>query len=419
MAQPSNLPPALRRQVREAARQQTAVQNGVDPFQNKPPAPAASPPVAPAAGPTLQPVPQFAVVGDEIPEGFVPVDLTRGDPRAQPQPAPAAAPQPPTNPSSRWVPASQGNQPAPAASPQPAARQPAPAQVPANMPPPGAQPAANDGDQRYRVLQGKYNSETRELRGTVQQLVEQNRQLMSLVATQRAAPAAPPAAPKTVRERALAVGFTEKEIEEFGEELVAMMLRTAENVAGPQLAQLRQENARLASTVQNTVQSVSKNAVDRFWDDLSALVPEWAEINASQEWLDWLQVREVFSGRTRNDGLQNAFAEHDAHRVAGILKAFKAEDARAPAAGAQTHLDPATLVAPGQSGGGTPAPAGMNGDADRRIWDEEEVNQFYSAKRRGRVKGDEAVRIEAEINRALVEGRIRPTRNDANLINSR
>jgi len=56
---------------------------------------------------------------------------------------------------------------------------------------------------------------------------------------------------------------------------------------------------------------------------------------------------------------------------------------------------------------------------DQRIWDEEEVNQFYSAKRRGKVKGDEAARIEAEINRALVEGRIRPTRNDANLIISR
>jgi hypothetical protein len=61
----------------------------------------------------------------------------------------------------------------------------------------------------------------------------------------------------------------------------------------------------------------------------------------------------------------------------------------------------------------------MSGDADRRIWDEEEVNQFYSAKRRGKVKGAEAARTDAEINRALAEGRIRPTRNDANLINSR
>lgn len=411
MAQ-SHLPQSMRRQVREAARMQAAVQAGADPFVGSQPA-SAAPPAAPAPGPTLQPVPNFAVVGDDIPPGFVPVDLTRGDPRNQP--APAAAPTAPTNPASRWIPASQGAQPAP----QPQAHQAAPAPVPANMPPPGAQPAAGEGDQRYRVLQGKYNVETRELRSQVSELLAQNRQFMTILQQRPAATPAPAApVPRTQRERALAAGFTEKEIEEYGEELVSMMLRTAENIAGPQLQQLRTENARLASTVQTTVQSVTRNAVDRFWDDLAALVPEWSEINASQQWLDWLNVREVFSGRTRNDGLQNAFAEHDARRVAAIFNAFKAEDERAPTA-APHFVDPATLVAPGHTGGGTPAPAGMNGNVDTRIWAEEEVSQFYSAKRRGHIKGEEAARVEAMINRALAEGRIKPTRNDANLINSR
>lgn len=416
MAQ-SHVPQAMRRQVKEANRMAAALQAGQDPFQGKPNQPPPAPAAQPAPGATIQPVPEFAVVGDDIPPGFVPVDLTRGDPRAQQPTQQAPGQQPPTNPSSRWVPASQGNQPAQQSQARPAA---APANVPANMPPPGAQPAAAPSaeDPRYRVLQGKYNNETRELRGQVQELMAMNRQLLTAIqARPAAAPAAPSPVPKTARERALAAGFSEKEIEEYGEDLINMMLRTAENISGPQVAQLRQENARLASTVQNTVQSVSRTTADRFWDDLAGMVPEWAEINASQEWLDWLQQPDVFSGRTRNDGLQGAFAEHNARRVAAIFDAFKAEDARARSTAGGQHLDPATLIAPGQPAAGTPAPAGNA--ADFKLWTEEEVRQFYSAVRRGHIKGDRKALMEAEINKALVEGRIRPEHNDAYLINSR
>lgn len=414
----SHVPQAMRKQVKEANRMAAALAAGQDPFAGKGPPPTAAP-SNPSPGPTLQPVPEFAVVGDSIPPGFVPVDLTRGDPRAQP---PAAAPpsaqapavnQPPTNPSSRWVPASEGNKPAQPPQARPAA---APAPGATAQPPAGSQPVAEDP--RYKVLQGKYNTEVRDLRGQVQDLMAMNRQLLAAMQARPAAvQPAPPPAPKTTRERAIAAGFTEKEIDEFGEDLVNMMLRTAENIAGPQVAQLRQENARLASTVSTTVQSVTRNATERFWDDLADLVPDWAEINASQEWLDWLQQPDVFSGRTRNDGLQSAFAEHNARRVAGIFNTFKAEDVRAGSTAGGQHLDPATLIAPGQPAASTPAPAGN--DADTKIWTEEEVRQFYSAVRRGHIKGEAKAREEARINLALVQGRIRPDHNDAFLINAR
>lgn len=394
----SNVPAAVRRQVKEAARQQAAVQAGQDPFAGAPP-PAPQPP-PPQGG--IVPMPNFAVVGAEIPPGFVPVDLTRGDPRVAP---PAAAPA--QQPQSRWMPASQGNQPPPQPAQQPTAA----------APPPGAQPVVAN-DHKYNVLQGKYNKEIARKDAQVEELLAQNREMLRLLAQRSAAPAltAPAALPQTPRERALAAGFSEKEIEEFGEDLVAMMVRTASNVAGPQLAALKQENARLASQVQNTVQSVSRNASDRFWEDLAEMVPSHAAINASQEWLDWLQQPELFSGRPRNEGLQNAFNAHDARRVAGIMNAFVAEDARAPTAG--SRIDPATLVAPGQPAASTPAPAGGN-NASVDIWTEDQVRSFYSDVRRGRIKGADKARVEAEINKALVEGRIKPEHNDAYLINSR
>jgi hypothetical protein len=396
----SNLPQALRRQVKAAAEMQTAVQNGTDPFAHEP-APLA--PIQPQAAVTppgaVPQAPAGPILDPGVPDGFKPVDLTR---------------QTPANPTPRWAPASQTNQPSAI-----------PAAAPAAAPPPGAQAVSNDADQRYRVLQGKYNTEVptlsrqvRDLNGQVQELAATNRTLMAALQTRPVTPSAAPSVPKTTRDRALAAGFSEKEIEEFGEELVNMMLRTAENVAGPQLAQLRQENARLASTVNNTRQTIAQSAEQRFWADLETQVPEWAEINASQEWLDWLQLGDVFSGRTRNDGLQDAFRTYDARRVAGIMNTFKAEDARAPTVG-NTHVDPTTLVAPGQPGSGTPAPAGMTHATEAPIWTEAQVRQFYSDKRRGKIRGAEAARVEAEINLATAQGRIKPDNNDAYLINSR
>lgn len=399
----SNAPAAVRRQIKEANRMQAAVQAGQDPFVGAPP-PAASP--APPPGTPIQPVPEFVVVGDDIPPGFVPVDLTRGDPRVA-QVRAANASTNPSTPRAQWAPASQQGNPPPSPRQQPVAA----------VPPPGAQPVA-DVDQRYKVLQGKYNSETRRQASQIDELLAQNRQLMNMMNQRQAAPSAPVATPipQTTRERAIAAGFTEKEIEEYGEELVGIMIRTANNIAAPQLAQLKSDNARLASAVQNTVQTVTRSASDRFWEDLGELVSNYAEVNASQEWLDWLQQPDYISGGTRNSGLQNAFNAHDARRVAGIMKTFLAENERAPST-AESYIDPATLIAPGQPGASTPAPAGDDGDNE--IWTEDQVRSFYADVRRGRIKGEQKAFVEARINRALVEGRIKPDHNDAHLINSR
>lgn len=393
MAQ-SNAPAAVRRQIREAARMQAAVQSGQDPFNGQPP-PRAN---GPAPGAQIQPVPEFAIVGDPIPPGYQVVDLTV--PPGQPA-APAPQPNGP-----QWQPASTQMQ--PVAQPGVAAQ-----------PPAGAQPVADpQADQRYRVLQGKYNSETEAMRRRIAALEIQNNTLI----TQRApaAPAAAPApvAPQTPRERALAVGFTEKEIEEFGPELVEMMIRTANNIATPAINSLRAEQNRLAGTVQTTVQTARRTAEELFWDTLGDKVPNHQEINQRPEWIDWLQQIDVISGQPRNTGLQNAIQTNDALRVAAIMKAFLAEDERARTAAGQPRVDPATLVAPGTPASSTPAPAG-NRIASSEIITEAEVREHYARIRRGQLKGKAKDEADARINRALAEGRIKPDHNDAYLINSR
>lgn len=396
MAQ-SNAPAAVRRQIKEAARQQAAVQAGVDPFNGQPP-PRPAPPTAGQA--SIQPVPEFAIVGDPIPPGYQVVDLTV----PQGQPAPVNTPAPRQG--AQWMPASQQNQ------------QPQFVAAP-DAPPPGAQPVIDATQtQQYKVLQGKYNAETRRAQERINALEAQVNTL--IVQRAPAAPAAitPPPVPQTPRERALAVGFTEKEIDEFGQELVDMMVRTANNVAAPAVNSLRAEQQRLAGTVQTTIQTARRTAEEVFWDTLSDKVPNYAEINQSQEWLDWLGQRDVFSGRARNEGLQNAFQASDALRVADIMKTFLAEDERTRSTAGGPRIDPATLVAPGTPTSSAPAPAGNNA-AHSEIITEAEVREHYAAIRRGHLKGKRKEEAEARINRALAEGRIKPDHNDAYLINSR
>lgn len=393
----SNAPAAAKRQIKEANRMQAALAAGQDPFNGRPSTNA--PPSAPhAAQGGIQPVPEFAVVGGEIPPGYQVVDLTRGDPTASP--APVATPAPRQGP--QWTPASQAQPPQPQIT---------------DAPPPGAQPIPDAADQRYRVLQGKYNSEMAAARNRIAALEAQTNTLISQRAPAPPPLVAAPAVPQTPKDRALAHGFTEKEIDEFGLELVDIMIRTANNVAAPAIGRLQAEQRRLAGTVDHTVQTAARTAHDLFWETLGNLIPNHTEVNQMPEWLDWLQQVDVISGQTRNTGLQNAVQTNDAIRVSNIMKAFLAEDERTRSTAGQRRIDPATLVAPGTPASSAPAPAGN--DAANRIYTEQEVREFYAAVRRGQIKGKRKEEAEAEINRALKDNRIKPDHNDAYLINSR
>lgn len=376
----SNLPPAARRQVREANRMSQALQAGQDPYARPAPAAPAPAPAAaqPANGqPTLQPVPNFVSVGAEIPPDARPVD-----PAA---PAPVSA---------------------------------APAPAPSEPPPDAtAMPAPDTAEQRYRVLQGKYNKEVRQRDQQIATLATQNAQLLERIQTPPAAPVAA-AVPLTLEQRAASLGLSKQELAEYGPELVDMIMRVATNITAPEIRRLAAEQQRLQGQVSQTVQNVNRTARELVYDALSTQIQNWEMVNDSQEFLDWLGQDDIFSGQTRNASLLRAFENNDATRVVGIFKAFLQEDARSRSTARVPQVDPATLVAPGQpAGSGTPAP--RSEDQGKKIWLESEVGNFYSLVRQGKVKGDERKRIEADINLALVEGRIRPTINDSGIANAR
>ena len=270
---------------------------------------------------------------------------------------------------------------------------------------------------KFNVLQGKYNAETARLMGAAQALAAENEAQRALLAR----PAATPAATPRPEERFDTSMVTAKEREEFGEELVEMMARIAKANSGAEVARLTKELNAMRGQVQETVQVGQQTRMEKVWQALDAQLPQWRILNDSQQFLDWLQIPDIMSGRPRQEGLNSAFNAGDSARVVGIFKRFAEEDALArPTSQEQQQpnaalLNRETLVAPNRGGSATVAPNGTNG----RIYSEQDIDDFYSRVQRGRISPEEKKATELDLQNAVREGRVVPRRDDRHLANSR
>lgn len=281
--------------------------------------------------------------------------------------------------------------PAPAAAPTPPATDNmAPAAAP--TPPPVVEQAP-DYQQKYAVLKGKYDKEIPELKATVSELVEKNRQLEHMLA-QMAERSAPPVAPSTSKL------VKPEEITEYGEEFFDVVGRRAREILEAELAPLRSQVQQANAHKGRVSDEERKQTIA---EALTEQVPGWEAINTSQQFLAWLADRDVFSGKVKRELLTEAFQNGDAARVVQFFKAFQEDPASAPAPAARTpSVDAGTLVAPGTPRSGSPAEAPGGG----RMWTQAEVSQFYADARRGRIPAERKAQIEKEIIRAAAEGRV-------------
>jgi hypothetical protein len=259
-------------------------------------------------------------------------------------------------------------------------------------PPPVVEPTP-DFQQKYAVLKGKYDKEIPELKATVSELVEKNRQLEHMLA-QMAERSAPPVAPSTAKL------VKPEEITEYGEEFFDVVGRRAREILEAELAPLRSQVQQANAHKGRVSDEERKQTIA---EALTEQVPGWEAINTSQQFLAWLADRDVFSGKVKRELLTEAFQNGDAARVVQFFKAFQEDPASAPAPAARTpSVDAGTLVAPGTPRSGSPAEAPGGG----RMWTQAEVSQFYADARRGRIPAERKAQIEKEIIRAAAEGRV-------------
>jgi hypothetical protein len=302
----------------------------------------------------------------------------------------------------RWVPASTQNQP-----PQPAAEQPrsfAPPPAPADT----RAPEGEDWAQKYRSLQGKYNSEMASLR----EIMAAQQQTMDKLIERGGMPSVAPAptVEKSPEETLKELGATDKEIEDYGE-LLPIVARLANNMIRPTMQKLETELARTKAAAGTVAKAQMKSSQDLMFQTMDAnpAIRGWRVINEDENFLAWLDGVDIFSGTTRRASLTGAFQNLDTARVTAIFEKFIQEDSvRRSTSGPQ--VDANTLIAPGvPRGGAAEAPGGAN---DRKIWTESEIRNFYTRVRKKQISQEDYARFSADIAAATQEGRIKPDRRD-------
>lgn len=212
---------------------------------------------------------------------------------------------------------------------------------------------------------------------------------------------------------------TDKELAEYGPELVDLIGRRAEEIYAPAMAHLQNELAQLKGQLGGVRNVVAQDQTTRLYGELDQQIPNWQQINTDQNFLAWLSYPDELSGVPRGDLLATAFKQGQTARVAAAFRGFLAYQASFGPAGGNGQvsgngavtlasnpastpgLDLASLAAPGRAKSGQ-APATPEKPEITRA----EIAEFYRDVSLGRFKGDQAL-AERQIQDAMREGRIR------------
>jgi hypothetical protein len=203
--------------------------------------------------------------------------------------------------------------------------------------------------------------------------------------------------------------LTEQDVQNYGNDLLDVAQRAALQTVSPHLQRLDHENAEL----RNRLAQESRRALDQA---VEAAVPNYREIDRDSRWHRWLLGIDLYSGRVRQQLLNEAIAAASAPRVISFFKGFLNEEvatghiepASAPAASAprEPAVNLASLAAPGRA-----RPAG--GDItslppEKPTYTRAQLRDLYTAHRKGAYIGREAewARIDADIIAAGREGRV-------------
>jgi hypothetical protein len=231
----------------------------------------------------------------------------------------------------------------------------------------------------------------------VDQLTAQVRDLQTRVETKPTEPPPKPAA-------------NPKDVENFGAEMIEMVQRYAGQVFDAMATQyqqiavnLEQRIVQLEQVVSGVSQRTEMTGEQLFFADLQRRVPDWETINVAPAFLAWLAEVDPVYRVPRKAALDRAYNALDSEGVAAVFNAFKATQAPAPTPSAPGgSLE--SQVAPSTAGSAPPAP-----NPQPFVVTQQLINKFYRDQERGAYRGREAEaqRLEAEINRAVAEGRVR------------
>lgn len=265
-------------------------------------------------------------------------------------------------------------------------------------------------EQRYKSLQGMWQSATARLQKAEAQNAELAEKLQAAIDRLDSKSSASPSEPATSQL------VTDKDAEAFGTDLIDLARRIAKEQFGERekllMGKIEELTQRLTAQDQRlgtVAQTQAQTAQERFYATLDNGLAQWEAIQATPECQQWLQTRVPGTRATWNSALLAAAEESDAARALEVFETFLAahpqqDPRKKPAPEPSKKAELQRQVAPSKSAAATATPQG------KRIYSAAEFSaEMDKVVRMGKARQyDESAALENELNAALAEGRVTP-----------
>ena len=272
--------------------------------------------------------------------------------------------------------------------------------------------------QKYRTLQGMYNSEVPKLHSQLRDTNGRIAQLEQLLSSMQA-PQQQSLAPQQTQHQKL---ITDQDVEEYGDSIGVMRKAAREEMAAQQqridyLESIIGQMQPLGQRVEQLAQSQAVSAEQRFWTDLSQSVPNWQSVNTDPDFQSWLLATDPLTGNTRQYYLENAQRNLDVSRVTAFFNEWAnvsgsgnqpqpQSQPQSPQSQSPTDKRAAELakqVVPGKARTSNPHSA-----QNTTTYSSNDIKQFYVDVSQGKFRGREEAKraLESDIFAAQTEGRI-------------
>jgi len=247
--------------------------------------------------------------------------------------------------------------------------------------------------QKYKTLKGMYDAEVPRLHADLRDLKGQVDNLRKAAETKPAEPV------KTAKVEKL---VTDADVQAFGEDLIEVQRKVAREVAAEfrgELDAMKAENEKLREQLNTTGSQVSEAS---FEQRLYRMVPDFQDVNADPRWINWLNEVDPLLRAPRKSVAQEAFNRADAEAVAHYVGMFKSSIAPVePVNDKAAELE--KQIQPKRSASTAPI------SPQARIYTDAQVQKMFqkSVELSSRGQREEAMKLEAEIDAAYREGRVK------------
>jgi len=285
-----------------------------------------------------------------------------------------------------------------------------PESAPQDQPPPSVEPVpaapipAQDGDiakrledlnHKYSVLSGKYNAEVK----PVNELKKRIEELELIVDFQKKQLDQIPEAPAPQADPGqIQLNLSEEDKEKYGEEYLATVGKIG--------AQAAQEviKKQVEAKLKHLEEVARKTEFDRFVDDVCRHVPDFKDVDKSDEFNAWLQkTQDGFSGSSLMDSIVRAGQRRDVATVVKIVQEFKRLKGGGQQAltGTLSRPDIEASIAPIAS-----SSSPVSGNTKPRYTLAQFRKTYDAIAKGGLYSPAQARQIMAELDLALAEGRV-------------